>query len=379
MSDITNRQQLIHLHSETVKELLPEQINFGEIAVQYAADEPLLYIKDSNENIVSFIDSNKIEYYINDIVSAITENEFVVASALVDLDTRVTDINSALTKDEYVISMALNDLNLRIENCADQSDLEELQEIIGGGALDDRYVQLDTYESFTGNTDSRLWNLENNISNLSSSTRTLSSSTVSALNALSSAMGTVLTQYATSANVHSTIDWLKNELIEDELVIAAAFNDISERVSAITETMEDSLVDFSELYATSADVHSALEDIVNAITDDEFIVATSVNDINARLNGLGELDSRLNTVENNYVSWDVLDDELDSFSNTLHNEFPVSASVVSAIQEVVNIIIDNEYVTATALNDLNTRIASCPTSAQTAEAIQTAILDAGNY
>lgn len=227
MGDITNRQQLIHLHSEIVKELSPEQINFGEIAVQYAADEPLLYIKDSEENIVKFIDSKKIEEYINDIVSAITENEFVISSALVDLDSRVTDISSALTRDEYVISMALNDLNLRIENCADQSDLEELQEIIGEGALDDRYVAIDDFNNFSSSTNSR-------ITNLSSSTVSLSSSTRTALNALSSAMST---QYATSASVHSTIDWLKNELIDDELVIAAAFSDISERVSANTETI----------------------------------------------------------------------------------------------------------------------------------------------
>ena len=354
MGDITNRQQLIHLHSEVVKELSPEQINFGEIAVQYAADEPLLYIKDSEGNIVKFIDSKKVDEYINDIVSAITENEFVISSALVDLDSRVTDISSALTRDEYVISMALNDLNLRIENCADQSDLEKLQEIIGGGALDDRYVTIDNFDnfkneyySFTSYTDSR-------ITNLSSSTVSLSSNTRNALNALSDAVKTVLTQYATSASVHSTIDWLKNEVIDDELVIAAALNDISERVSANTEALE-STITASDLedYVTSAAVHSSLEYITDTITDDEEVTSTAINDLNARLVSLNE--------------------------NMHESVASLSASTVSSLDEIMGIVIDDEFVTATSLNDLNSRISNCPTFTDLQNELQNAVLEAGDY
>ena len=372
MGDITNRQQLIHLHSEIVKELSPEQINFGEIAVQYAADEPLLYIKDSDGNIVKFIDSKKIDEYINDIVSAITENEFVISSALVDLDSRVTDISSALTRDEYVISMALNDLNLRIENCADQSDLEELQEIIGGGALDDRYVTIDDFNSFTNEYYSFTSNTNSRITNLSSSTVSLSSSTRSALDALSSAMSKVLTQYATSASVHSTIDWLKNEVIDDELVIAAALNDISERVSANTEALE-SKITASDLedYVTSAAVHSSLEYITETITDDEEVTSTAINDLNTRLVSLGgDMQSLFGDLR------DEMYNITDDISNNISS---FSASTVSSLDEIMGIIIDDEFVTATSLNDLNSRIANCPTFTDLENEIQNAVLEAGNY
>ena len=78
MGDITNRQQLIHLHSEVVKELSPEQINFGEIAVQYAADEPLLYIKDSEGNIV--INGKQVEVGGEDRYKAMSRKEFLLKS-----------------------------------------------------------------------------------------------------------------------------------------------------------------------------------------------------------------------------------------------------------------------------------------------------------
>lgn len=39
------RQKIIHLHSAQVKEPSAATLNYGDIAVQYAVEEPCLYIK----------------------------------------------------------------------------------------------------------------------------------------------------------------------------------------------------------------------------------------------------------------------------------------------------------------------------------------------
>ena len=51
-----NRQKLIHLHSSSVKVPTAAQLEYGEIAIQYDATAPVLYIKNSSKQIVKFID-----------------------------------------------------------------------------------------------------------------------------------------------------------------------------------------------------------------------------------------------------------------------------------------------------------------------------------
>lgn len=58
MSD--TRQKLIHLHSSVEKVPTASQLEYGEIAIQYVASKPIMYLKDSNNNIVKFIDSGAI-------------------------------------------------------------------------------------------------------------------------------------------------------------------------------------------------------------------------------------------------------------------------------------------------------------------------------
>lgn len=236
MSEITNRQQLIHLHSSVIKELSPESINFGEIAVQYAAEEPLLYIKDSDGNIVKFLDSNKINEYIEDIYSAIT-------------------------MDEYTIAFALNDLNRRIEYCATSDDLNEIiEQIGGGGALDERYVQISDFNEFSDWVSNQLNSISNTIP---SQIEQLSAATSDAINQLS-------TVYATSAATHEAINDLRKEVIDDELVVAAALNDLNERLSGYTTSADiDALL---ENYALSSATNTLYEDLDTRIglLDDKF-------------------------------------------------------------------------------------------------------------
>jgi len=70
-----NRQKLIHLRSSVVKVPQASDLNYGEIAVQYAKTSPILYIKNTDNEIVKFIDSGAIvtilgSYVTNDSLTA---------------------------------------------------------------------------------------------------------------------------------------------------------------------------------------------------------------------------------------------------------------------------------------------------------------------
>ena len=70
-----NRQKLIHLRSSVVKVPQASDLNYGEIAVQYAKTSPILYIKNTDNEIVKFIDSDAIvtilgSYVTNDSLTA---------------------------------------------------------------------------------------------------------------------------------------------------------------------------------------------------------------------------------------------------------------------------------------------------------------------
>lgn len=56
-----NRQKLIHLHSSSVKVPTTAQLEYGEIAIQYDATAPVLYIKNSSNQIVKFIDEAAVK------------------------------------------------------------------------------------------------------------------------------------------------------------------------------------------------------------------------------------------------------------------------------------------------------------------------------
>ena len=80
---MAERQKLVHLHSSSVKIPTAEQLNYGEIAVQYASAEPCFYIKDSGDNIIKFIDASGVDAKIQAALSSITQT----VSTLVGEDT----------------------------------------------------------------------------------------------------------------------------------------------------------------------------------------------------------------------------------------------------------------------------------------------------
>lgn len=98
-------QKVLHKRS-SVSSKIPESNNldYGEIAVNYAADNENLYIKNSNNNVIAFPSKNQITSAITAAVSAETVDrnyyedkiQKVTAAALVELEARIAALESAI-------------------------------------------------------------------------------------------------------------------------------------------------------------------------------------------------------------------------------------------------------------------------------------------
>lgn len=124
--------KIIHKHSSVITDGIPkiptsEQLEYGEIAVNYADGGETISLKNASNEIVEFKSKDYFENIIKD-------NEYVVATSLNDLNTRINDIDSAIEEkfdevykeiedDEYTISLALNDLNVRLEEKSEEIEL----------------------------------------------------------------------------------------------------------------------------------------------------------------------------------------------------------------------------------------------------------------
>lgn len=90
----------------------------GEIAMNYAKGSEKLYIKNGNNEIVSFSPTRVIEELSGNVVtlSATTiENERIIAAAFVDLNEKVGTISADTASIENVAAAAIADLNAQIQ------------------------------------------------------------------------------------------------------------------------------------------------------------------------------------------------------------------------------------------------------------------------
>lgn len=145
---------------------------------------------------------------------------------------------------------------------------------------------------------------------------------------------------------------LTKEVIDDEMVAAAALNDLNSRVAELSGSVGE--FDIAPLSASVVNNVSAISMVSGMILslsagveDNELVTAAALNDLNARI---GELSGSSN--ENIAILSGIVENVVDGLNE-------LSGSVVaneSAITIISGLIEDNELVTAAALNDLNSRI-----------------------
>ena len=102
-----NPKHLIHAHSSVVTEGEPKlpaasRIEYGEIAVNFAEGHETLSIKNSNDDIVTFSSDEKL-------YDIIIENERTIATALNDMNDRISDNMDAVDDLETSIENQLDD------------------------------------------------------------------------------------------------------------------------------------------------------------------------------------------------------------------------------------------------------------------------------
>lgn len=124
------RLHLIHLHSETVK--VPSgstaDLRYGEIAVQYAASDPALYIKKSDDSFAKFVPNVDISGATTgsgNVVTGVSVSDNMVTAALgnvVDSATGDSLISATVSGGTKVVVSATTDLTTAVNKAHDHSN-----------------------------------------------------------------------------------------------------------------------------------------------------------------------------------------------------------------------------------------------------------------
>lgn len=244
-----NFEHIIHKNSSALVDNNPKlpasgQLEYGEIAVNYAKDKETISLKNSNNEIVTFTSDKKLDNYVT--VSDFEEAMQVASAALNDLE--------ATKLEKSVFDEAMEDLETQFSNFYTKQEADNDSLIVASALNDLEEKKLDKLDF-----DEMLEGLETQLSNF----------------------------------------YTKEEIDNAELVTASALNDLNERIGSAENAFEelDKYFDENELIISSAlnDLEEKkadkgdLTDLVNnvytkeEIDDDHLVISTSLNDLNTRL------------------------------------------------------------------------------------------------
>ena len=385
-------KHIINVHTSTgTTEPSSANMYLGEIAVQHTPNDPALWIKVGNNE-----SSTTYEKFIGEteILNIINSNNILGSGytysglPYVNSATSIADAYSALTyevlESEEVAAAALNDLNDRVIELSGSINDIHVDMILGSGYT---YSGLSYINSATSIADA--------YSALTKEMFDNEKVVAASLNNLNDRIGGVLTietngevagRYSPSANTLISFDFvwddslgsgytysglpyvnsatsiadaysaITHEVLAVEEVVAAALNDLNDRVIELSGSVENIHVDmilgsgytYSGLpYITSA---SSIADAFSALTSemllDEKVVSEAFNDLNTRVIELSGNTSILEPLSGSVLSLSGV------VESTNENVEVVSATVISLSAAVKS----KEYVTAAAINDLDRRI-----------------------
>ena len=256
----------------------PENLYYGEVAVNYFSGDEFLSIKNTSGNIVTF---RTEQYY--------KEKELVVSSALNDLNDRTSALGDRVTTLENSAPDMSNYATTAVTNAL-RTDLN-----ITAVALND----LNNRTSALGD---RVTTVSGDVETLSGEVQTLS--------------GDVETLSGDVETLSGEVETLSGAVESNAHVTAAALVDLGGRVT----TLENSRPDMSN-YATTA-VTDALRTNLNTVSGDvetlsgtveenERVTAAALNDINTRLNTVS------GNIETNYYTKTQVDNAISSIDTSL--------------------------------------------------------------
>lgn len=250
-------KKVLHKRSVTVENELPKlptssQLEYGELAINYADGYETISIKNNNNEIVTFSNDNTIQKMINDsLPEIVTDKE--VFSGLTQSGSIVDAylIKEVIRENELVTSTALNDLNDRANNLTTSAQSIDTRV----SALENEEVDLSTVASSVtvNGTTYAVSNGGVNIgSYLSASTEyilglTLNGSAVTVTDKVAD-LGNVVTAITINESAmtptNGTLNLGNYIPIEKEFTISSALNELNDRIqvlSGITESKQDTL------------------------------------------------------------------------------------------------------------------------------------------
>ena len=269
---------------------LPTKDNLieGEIAVNYLKGHETLSIKNSEDEIVGFVNENEFFQAQEIISSALGQEKNDRIESISKLEEKIDKLNDIseenaknIEDNELVISAALNDLNDRIND------------IDGGGNA--RYEEL-----------------SNKIDNLSES-------------------------------VDNRFDTFDENVEKLELVISSSLNDLNTRIRELDEDSDAAFEDInSKIDAINQRIDDEAEEFNKGIDDLELVVSSSLNDLNSRIDELSN-NSETQAEETN-AKFDEVNQRIDD------NELVISAALNDLNTRIIKH--NDETYTKQEVNDL---------------------------
>lgn len=245
-----NFEHIIHKNSSALVDDNPKlptsgQLEYGEIAVNYAKDKETISLKNSNNEIVTFTSDKKLDNYVT--VSDFDEAMQVASAALNDLEA------TKLEKSDF--DEAMENLETQFSNFYTKQEIDD-DSLVVASALNDleekKLDKLDFNEMLEG--------LETQLSDFYTKEEIDNAELVtsSALNGLNERIG----------SVENAFEELDNYFDENKLIVSTALNNL-----------EESKADKDDLTDLINNVYTKEE-----IDNDHLVISSSLNDLNTRLN-----------------------------------------------------------------------------------------------
>ena len=384
-----------------------DSLILGEIAVNYKKGHETLSIKNSEDEIVGFVNENdfkqaqeivakglaqekndRIESYsrfdsvMNELRSAVEENtkdlddmELVISSSLNDLNDRIIETNGEIEKHiaesnehflevEEVAAAALNDLNNRIENIGESVDNRF-------GEFDENIEKLElVISSSLNDLNSRINDITDNVYTKEEIDEATAPLFITAFRDFDAAE--VQTAIEQGRNVYLSHDGFYMPLQEYIPGVNGSVSYLKFNQSYIdpedgVETIEEYLWRDNEGWSGGT---TALASTNNTYTkqeidDTELVTATALNDLNDRLIAVNQDVANVNS------KFDDMDSAIDDIELVVSSSFNdlntrindkttevnnLNDKIDTAVQTLRQDLEDVELVVSSSLNDLNTRI-----------------------
>lgn len=245
-----NFEHIIHKNSSALIDGNPKlptsgQLEYGEIAINYAKDKETISLKNSNNEIVTFTSDKKLDNYVT--VSDFDEAMQVASAALNDLEA------TKLEKSDF--DKAMENLETQFSNFYTKQEIDDDSLVVASALNDLEEKKLDKLDF-----NKMLEGLETQLSDFYTKEEIDNAELVtsSALNGLNERIG----------SLENAFEELDNYFDENELIVSTALNNL-----------EESKADKDDLTDLINNVYTKEE-----IDNDHLVISSSLNDLNTRLN-----------------------------------------------------------------------------------------------